>query len=118
MERDYPDDADGDALRRMAAEGWDMARPMAIDFFVAAPTEEAGEQIAELAMLAGYSTHLEYDDEIDDEEDNQLEPWTCYCTKLMVPTYAAIIVAQRELDDLSSPFGGRSDGWGTAGPAD
>ena len=28
----YPDDADGDALRRVASSGSDMALPMVIDF--------------------------------------------------------------------------------------
>ena len=37
MNEAYPDDADGDALRRIASTGADMSRPMQIDFFVAVP---------------------------------------------------------------------------------
>ncbi len=47
-----------------------------------------------------------------DETDQR---WTCYCAKRMIPTYEAIIAAQKELDELSAPFGGSSDGWGTPG---
>lgn len=39
----YPNDADGDALRRVAGAGSDMSKPMDIDFAVAAPDEDARE---------------------------------------------------------------------------
>ena len=38
MEDDYPNDTDGDALRRIASLGNDMTRPMEIDFAVAVPS--------------------------------------------------------------------------------
>jgi hypothetical protein len=107
MDCHYPDDADGVALTRVAAMGSDMTKLMEIDFFVDVPSQEAGLQVVELATRFGYRTHLEYD-----EEDGA---WTCYCTKLMVPTYEAVCGAQTELDDLSRHLGGRSDGWGTLG---
>jgi hypothetical protein len=107
MDYHYPDDADGVALRRVAAMGCDMTKPIEIDSFVDVPSQEAGLQVAESATLFGYRTHLEYDEEDD--------AWTCYCTKLMVPTYEAVCGAQTELDGLSSHVGGRSDGWGTEG---
>ncbi len=107
MENHFPNDADGDALRRVAAMGVDMSEPMDIDFFVEVPSREAGERVADLAFRAGYLTILDHDEEDD--------AWTCYCTKRMVPDYGAILGAQRELDELSGPLGGRSDGWGTSG---
>jgi hypothetical protein len=103
---DYPNDDDGDALRRVALTS-DMTKPMVVDFAVDVPTEAAGEKIAALAAGRGYSADVELDDES--------QRWTCYCTKTMVATYAAMIAAQEELDELSAPFGGKSDGWGTAG---
>jgi hypothetical protein len=33
----------------------------------------------------------------------------------MVPTYEVVVAAQKELDELSAPLGGHSDGWGTLG---
>jgi regulator of RNase E activity RraB len=102
----YPDDADGDALRRVA-ERSDMSQLMTIDFFVNVPNEPSGEEVARLAAERGYTSVVEFD------EDSQ--QWTCYCTKRLVPTYDAIVAAQQELDNLSAAFGGRSDGWGTLG---
>jgi hypothetical protein len=107
MNEDYPDDADGDALRRVAAMGADMSRPMEIDFFVVVPDREAGEAVARLAARAGYRTEL-----VHDEED---DAWDCYCSRRMLPTHEGVVTAQHELDQLGRPFGGRSDGWGTAG---
>lgn len=41
MKADFPDDADGDALRRLVNDGSDLTKPMLIDFQIAVPTEEA-----------------------------------------------------------------------------
>ncbi len=102
----YPNDADGDALRRVA-ERSDMSKPMDLDFAVDIPTQASGENVARLAAERGYKAAVEL------HEPSQR--WTCYCTKRMVPTYDAIIEAQKELDKLSAAFGGHSDGWGTLG---
>src|SRR5437899_266323 len=107
MSDTYPDDADGDALRRVASTDADIARSMDIDFFVAVPNRQAGEVVAQLAARQGYRTELVHDEEND--------AWDCYCTKAMLATYDGVVEAQRELDELSRPFGGKSDGWGTQG---
>ena len=103
----YPNDADGDALRRIASIVCDMTQPMEIDFIVDVPSQNGGLRVAELATRLGYRTSVEYDEEDD--------AWTCYCTRLMVPSYEAVCGAQSELDELSRPLGGRADGWGTEG---
>src|SRR5262249_33233075 len=107
MSDDYPNDADGDALRRLASTGAEMSRPMEIDFIVTVPDRETGEAFAEIAARSGYRTEL-----VHDEED---DAWDCYCSRTMLPTYEGIVAAQRDLDKLSRPFGGYSDGWGTPG---
>jgi len=106
---DYPDDADGDALRRVERDGSDMTRPMEIDFAVAVPCEAAGHAVAKLAADIGYRPRL--------ARDAEVGAWTCYCTRTLVPTYAALVDAQAELDRLAGPIGGASDGWGTFGNA-
>lgn len=103
---DYPNDADGDALRAVA-ERADMSKPMDIDFAVDIPSEAAGEEVARLASASGYKTSVDFDD--------TSKRWTCYCTKQMLATYDGVIAAQKELDALSAPLGGKSDGWGTFG---
>jgi len=107
MTINYPDDDDGDALRRVAEDGNDMSKPMDIDLSVAVPDKESGDRVAELARARGYAVDVYFD-----EED---ESWTCYCTKNMLVTYDGVVTAQEELDELSEPFGGYCDGWGTLG---
>lgn len=106
---DFPDDADGDALRR-TAELADMSKPMAIDFMVAVPDRAAGERVVRLASQRGYAATVEQDEESGE--------WTCYCTRRMLATYENVVGAQRELDELSAGAGGHSDGWGTFGNLD
>jgi len=103
----YPNDADGDGLRRVAAGGSDMSQPMEIDFFIAVPDKKSGEAIAAKIELLGYKTKLSLDSESDE--------WTCYCSRFMVPTYASVVECQKKLNHLSKEFGGYSDGWGTFG---
>ncbi|MEO7111581.1 MAG: ribonuclease E inhibitor RraB [Polyangiaceae bacterium] len=102
----YPNDADGDALRKLAEQS-DMSKPRSIDFAVDVPDRASGDQVAAAATKRGYATAVECDE--------PTQTWTCYCTKQMLPAYDGVVAAQTELDELAKPFGGRSDGWGTFG---
>src|SRR6188768_361078 len=121
---DYPDDATGEALRGIAADGSDMTKPMSIDFSVSAPNEQAARAIAAAATARGYTVDVSPDE--DEEGDDDAEDasgaseadeitWTCNCQRRMVATYDAIVAVQAELDALSEPHGGYSDGWGSFG---
>ena len=105
---DFPDDADGDALRRIAQDGSDMSKPMEIEFAVAAPDEDSARAIAKAAASRGYRTDVDRDG---------AGTWSCYCARSMVATYKAVVEGQAELDALSRLHGGYADGWGTAGNA-
>lgn len=107
MDLDYPNNADGDALRLVAAGGSDMSKPMDIEFAVAVPIEAVGQQFAILVERYGYRASLDQD-----EEDGS---WSVYCMRHMLATYEGIVAVQKELDELSRPLGGSSDGWGTFG---
>jgi regulator of RNase E activity RraB len=107
MSLDFPNDADGDALRRVAADGSDLSRPMSIDFTVAVPDAGAGLEVAVRAGALGYQTAV--------RQDEESREWTCYCTRIMVPSYEAVVAAQQELDELARSHGGWADGWGTFG---
>ncbi len=69
MSDTFPDDADGEALRRVASTRGDLSRPMDIDFFVAVPSRAAGEAVVELAARSGYRAKL-----VPDEEN---DAWDC-----------------------------------------
>lgn len=114
---DYPDDADGNALRNIEEQGSDMSRPMDVDIQVAAPDELTAIEIANAAMTFGYRTETYFDDDLEDAEE-ATEPWTCECSKVMLLTYDNITAAQHELNEIAKPLGAFVDGWGTFGNAD
>lgn len=102
----YPNDDDGDALRRVAQhDGCDMRKPMLIDFHVLATSEQTAKQIAAAAQILGYQVRAYGQDRY----------WTCQCSTRMLATYDGVIAIQKELAHLSGPLGGRPDGWGTFG---
>jgi hypothetical protein len=107
MSTDYPNDADGDALRRVVNDGNDISKPMDVDFPVVFADEVTARRFSEVAREHGYFPQL-----WKSAEDDQ---WDVICVKRMVLTYIAVLDVQRELDNLSEPFGGYSDGWGTFG---
>ena len=102
----FPDDADGHALRALAIRT-DITKPMEIDFVVIAPNEGTAKLIAMRVIEFGYVSAVGYDEESAE--------WVCYCSKLMIPTYEAIVDAQEELGKISRELDGYTDGWGTFG---
>ena len=105
-----PNDATGDALRRMVNSGSDLTKPMEMDFFVIVPSEAAGDQVARRAQKLGFATKVEpYNDDGE---------WTCYCTKTIVPRYGKVVKIERALDAMARPFGGSVEGFGSYGNAD
>jgi regulator of RNase E activity RraB len=104
------DDATREALERIARDGSDLTRPLKMDFFVAVPDETAGRIVADRAAKAGFDTVV--------EQDSETEDWTCYCTKVLVPTYDAVVDIESQLDSFASDIGGHADGFGTFGNVD
>jgi hypothetical protein len=107
MVRSYPDDADGDALQRVADQGSDMSRPMTIDFVLSTNDMSQARSIAQLVAEHGYQTDIHLND-----ESRSID---VYCTKRMVPTYDDVVACQAELTQLCEPFGVVCDSWGTYG---
>ena len=65
MKHPYPDDADGDALRKVAESGADMSRPMVIEFSVDVPDERAARRVAEVVAPVGFYPSIFRHDETD-----------------------------------------------------
>ncbi len=106
MATEYPDDADGDALRRVAATGSNMSKPMDIDFQIIALDEATANRVADGTRKLGYRAQV---------YAAQCDSWNCQCTKAMIPTYPSLRAAQIELDAIARPLGASADGWGTYG---
>jgi hypothetical protein len=103
----YPNDADGDALRKVASNGSDMARPMVIEYSIAVPDKATAKRVAEMVAPRGYDPSIVHDDES--------KSWTVYCSRSMLATYDGVVCAQRELNSWVQPYGAECDGWGTFG---
>jgi hypothetical protein len=109
MTENLPNDADGDALRRLVATGSDLSREMEIDFAVAVPDRTSGMMFAAAVEPTGYRTKVHQDPETGD--------WTCYSTRVMLPSYDAIIAVQKMLEEIGAPYNAKPDGWGSFGNA-
>lgn len=119
----FPDDADGEALANLAAQGVDMSQPQQFEYFVAVADEDSAESVASALIDAGYECAIEYDEgdpvdgdgegEGDDEDPGAFGPaWTVYVMVSMVPDYNEVVRIQKEIDRIADPLGGTSDGWG------
>ncbi len=116
---EYPNDADGAVLTNLRATGVDMTRPLLIEFPVAVPDESSANRTMKALVDAGYDSEIDFDegepneDGVIDADDDEFGPsWTVYANVRMVPVYDEIIRIQSDLDRLSQPLGGYSDGWG------
>lgn len=107
---DYPNDADGDALRSIAASGSDMSRPMLIDFAIDAASKSIAQACLAAIEDAGFEASLYQDD-----EDQR---WSVYVPIRMIAEYDAIVRTQKILGELVADLGGTPDGWGTFGNAE
>ncbi len=107
--QDYPDDADGDALRSIAASGSDMSRPMVIDFAIDTGSKSIAQACLAALEDAGFEASL-----YQDEEDQR---WSVYCPIVMRADYDGIVRTQKNQGELVAEHGGTPDGWGTFGNA-
>jgi hypothetical protein len=103
---DFPNDADGDALRKIRDSGSDMSKPHVLDFYLCFADENMARFVA--TILPSPVTI----DEISKEDDGR---WTCFCKATLIPTYDAIVSVDRILEELCQEHGGDYEGWGTFG---
>jgi hypothetical protein len=102
-----PDDADGDAMRRVIADGADLARPMTIDFQIDCPNLSSARAIAAKLPDTEFAIAI-----YQNPEDGAA---TCQCSREMLLVHSELIRIQRELTEIAKPFGGWCEAWGTFG---
>jgi hypothetical protein len=102
----YPDDANGDALRRMEAAGDDLSCPRDVEFTVVFPNENTAKQFADRVCALGYAASAELTGTVADF------PWDVIVVKHMVPLHEDIGAVEETLQRVADTFGGRNDGWG------
>jgi hypothetical protein len=108
----YPDDANGDALRRMEEGGDDLTRPRDIEFAVVFPDENTATQFAHHVCRFGFAASPEL---TGTDEDF---PWDVIVVKHMIPSHGEIGAFEDWLQCVADTFGGQNDGWGclSSGP--
>jgi Regulator of ribonuclease activity B len=102
----FPDDANGDVLRRFVSQGDDLTRPRDIDFTVVFADEHSAEE------FATHFRSLEYAVSVEMTQTAEGLPWDVRVIRHMAPSYEAICEFEDELESVATPLGGRNDGWG------
>ena len=107
---DWPNDVDGDVLRRMGRGGFDFAKEHEIDFSVEfdrwPPPPEA---ITVLRSTYGNARVL--DPEADPDTGERYEGCFAFKIRALV-TYELVMKTQAEVTKSMIPFGGRCEAWG------
>ncbi|RZT05794.1 Regulator of ribonuclease activity B [Duganella sp. CF402] len=100
----WPDDADGDVLRRMDASGFDFNNPVDIDFNVDLDSWPPADELVSAIELQ-YSRIQFYASASGDSG---------YILVVInaVLNYDLVISVQQALSDLATPFGGVCESWG------
>jgi Regulator of ribonuclease activity B len=101
----YPNNASGDALRRMEAEGDDLTRPRNIDFNIVFADESSAKQFAEHFRALRHEALVE-------TEIGSNFPWVVVVVQYMVPSYDGISHFEDLLQSVADRWGGHNDGWG------
>ena len=110
---EFPDTATGLVLGKWKAAGFDLRKELKVEFFAAAPDEESGKRIAELATKSGFGASVEFTEfTVGGVRKGR---WTCYCTKILIPTYQTIVEHEQAVDEIARQFGGYGDGFGSFG---
>ena len=101
---DWPDDADGQVLRKLHAKGFDFSRRYVVDFMV--DFEEWPPNPRALARIRQeFSTAAEYVDDVSGRGS--------VIVKIEAEvSYRFVVDTQQKLTDLVSDFGGWCDSWG------
>jgi hypothetical protein len=102
----YPDDDNGDALRRLESHGDNLTRARNIDFSVVFSVESAAERFAEHFRAQGYVASVYFAEEMKEF------PWNVNVVKHMIPSYQEIGDFETTLQEVADTLGGHNDGWG------
>src|SRR5215831_17730817 len=101
----YPNDVNGDALRRIEAQGDDLTKPRNIDFTVAFADANSAEQFAQHFRTLGHKVSVEV-------AEVQDFPQEVVVVEHMVPSYDEITSFENLLQSVADDWGGHNDGWG------
>jgi hypothetical protein len=102
----YPEDDNGDVLRRMEANGDNLSEPRNVDFNVVFREESAAERFAGHFRERGYAASVKFSETVPEL------PWDVLVVKHMTPSHREIGDFETTLQEFADTLGGRNDGWG------
>ena len=106
MLHQFPNDENGDVLRRMQENGDDLTKAREIDFTAVFPNKQLAEEFADHFRQMGHEVSVE-------ETRCVAElPWDVIVVNHMLPSHAEISEFENTLETLAATLGGRNDGWG------
>lgn len=107
---DFPDDADGNLLRHLAARGFDLTRQREIEFYCFAADDAVAARIATVLSQLGYACEVTDDPEAEDPATQ----FSVYARIQMIPRYDDLVERQRALNEVLEEFDTNCDGWATS----
>jgi DNA-binding MurR/RpiR family transcriptional regulator len=112
----YPDDDNGNVLRRIAAQGKDLTQARNIDFVIVFAQASLAEQFAEYFRELGYAVSVEDTASFEDAEKEDAFPWDVIVVKHMIPTHEGTTDFENLLQSVADGWNGHNDGWGVLSP--
>lgn len=105
----FPNDTNGDVLRRMEAHGFDFANPHDVEFFAIFPSEDAADIVAKQ-----YVADHKAGDRLENIETKPVGGGSMQLilVKRMLVTYENVTQFENNLAERVKPNEGRLDGWG------
>ena len=103
---EFPNDDNGDVLRKLQGNGDDLTQARDINFTVVFPDELAAQTFASEFRDAGYSVEVEM------THCRKELPWDVRVVRTMIPTYEGIGSFELELEKAASVYSGENEGWG------
>jgi len=100
----FPDDENGDVLRRMQDAGDDLSKPRIIDFCFVFPDRKNALEFATIVNEREFEVCISHYDE--------RKMWQAIVKHYMAPTHAAITALEVDLSRRAQSVGGEADGWG------
>lgn len=110
IRRNFPNDSDGDVLRRLEDAGVDLSLPREVDFYCYAHSKASAASIARKMVELGFSARIF----TNSDSTSITKRHSVYGTITIVPSYEQVIAIQSELNVMLADYGTVCDGWGTA----
>lgn len=101
----FPNDENGDVVRRMQESGDDLSQPRDIEFQFVFGIEQKAKDFA-LQVRSTYSLTAE------PSRYEERKIWQTTVMKHMLPTHHDISALEQSLTQLAQVYGGQADGWG------